>query len=270
VKRKCPSAGLKLALGRVYEIAARHPILSYHVSFAINWRFPPAGYPPPKTLASSPTQAWPTLGQEKRTFWPANQRNSVEQSGKRHYRAVIVTPDQAFKILMALPESERVLTLVIAATGLRLSEALGLQWQGLCQSADQSSPGMGEQQSDQEAIFSQNDTDRAADVCVIGRTVREQLFGVENPVGKVIRVSGLPCKVVATLHPKGLSFSGQDQDDTIILPYTTAQKKIKGITWLDDILCSAVSQDVVKMAGQESTVVSGSTQQGNAHTTLAR
>jgi hypothetical protein len=74
-------------------------------------------------------------------------RNWVEQSGKRHYKAVIVTPDQAFKILMALPESERVLTLVIAATGLRLSEALGLQWQGLCQSADQSSPGMGGQQS---------------------------------------------------------------------------------------------------------------------------
>jgi putative ABC transport system permease protein len=55
---------------------------------------------------------------------------------------------------------------------------------------------------------------------------------------------------VATLHPKGLSLSGQDQDDTIILPYTTAMKKIKGITWLDDILCSAVSPDVIKMAGQ--------------------
>jgi integrase len=115
-----------LALGRVYKIAARHPILSYHVSFAINWRFPPAGYPPPKTLASSRT-----LGQEKRTFWPANQRNWVEQSGKSHHKAVIVTPDQAFKILVALPESERVLTLVIAATGLRISEALGLQWQGV-------------------------------------------------------------------------------------------------------------------------------------------
>src|ERR1700692_867644 len=97
---------------------------------------------------------------------------------------------------------------------------------------------------DQGAIFSQDDTDRAADVCVIGRTVREQLFGVENPVGKVIRVNSLPCKVVATLHPKGLSLSGQDQDDTIILPYTMAQKKLKGINWLDDILCSAVSPDV--------------------------
>lgn len=61
--------------------------------------------------------------------------------------------------------------------------------------------------------------------------------------------------MVGTLHPKGLSLSGQDQDDTIILPYTTAQKKIKGITSLDDILCSAVSPDVVKMAGQEATAV---------------
>ncbi len=101
------------------------------------------------------------------------------------------------------------------------------------------------------AIFTQDDVDSAADVCVIGRTVREQLFGVEDPVGKVIRVRNLPCKVIATLAPKGLSATGQDQDDTIVLPYTTAQKKIKGVTWLDDILCSAVSQDTVKLAGQQ-------------------
>ena len=107
----------------------------------------------------------------------------------------------------------------------------------------------------QGALFSQDDVERAANVCVIGRTVRDQLFGVEGPVGKVIRISSLPCKVVATLQPKGQSLSGQDQDDTIILPYTTAQKKLKGITWLDDILCSAVSQDAVKMAGQEATAV---------------
>jgi putative ABC transport system permease protein len=108
---------------------------------------------------------------------------------------------------------------------------------------------------DQGAVFSQDDVDRAADVCVLGRTVRDQLFGVEDPVGKVIRVNSLPCKVVATVQPKGLALSGQDQDDTIIIPYTTAQKKLKGITWLDDILCSAVSQDAVKMAGQEATAV---------------
>jgi len=67
----------------------------------------------------------------------------------------------------------------------------------------------------------------------------------------VIRINTLPFTVVATLQPKGLSLSGQDQDDTVIVPYTTAQKKIKGISWLDDILCSAVSQDAVKLAGQQ-------------------
>ncbi|HZC65916.1 MAG TPA: ABC transporter permease, partial [Candidatus Dormibacteraeota bacterium] len=108
---------------------------------------------------------------------------------------------------------------------------------------------------DQGAVFSQDDVDRAADVCTIGRTVREQLFGAEDPIGKVMRVNNLPCTVVAVLHPKGLSLDGRDQDDTVILPYTMAQKKLKGITWLDDILCSAISQDAVKMAGQEATAV---------------
>jgi putative ABC transport system permease protein len=104
-------------------------------------------------------------------------------------------------------------------------------------------------QLDQGAFFTQEDTERAANVCVIGRTVRDQLFGVEDPIGKVIRLKDLPCRVVATMQPKGLSVSGQDQDDTVILPYTTAMKKLKGINWLDDILCSAISPDAVKPAG---------------------
>src|SRR5947207_1522343 len=61
---------------------------------------------------------------------------------------------------------------------------------------------------DQGAAFSEDDVDRAADVCVIGRTVRGQLFGVEDPIGKVMRMNNIPCKVVATLMPKGLSLSG--------------------------------------------------------------
>ncbi|MDQ1408655.1 MAG: putative transport system permease protein [Acidobacteriaceae bacterium] len=109
--------------------------------------------------------------------------------------------------------------------------------------------------ADQGTIFTNDDVERAADVCVIGATVREQLFGVEDPIGKVIRVKNLPCKVIGVLHAKGLSMSGQDQDDYIVLPYTTAQKKIKGNAWLDDILCSAVSQDSVKLAGQEAAAI---------------
>jgi putative ABC transport system permease protein len=101
------------------------------------------------------------------------------------------------------------------------------------------------------AVFGPDDVESAADVCVIGRTVRNQLFDAANPIGKVIRVNNLPCKVVAALEAKGLAVSGQDEDDLIILPYTTVQKKIKGITWLDDILCSAVSPEAVKLAGQQ-------------------
>jgi len=101
------------------------------------------------------------------------------------------------------------------------------------------------------AVFTQDDVDRAADVCVIGHTVRDQLFGVHDPVGAVMRVGTLPCKVVATLEPKGLSSGGRDEDDTILMPFTTVQKKIKGVEWLDDILCSAISQDVVKAAGRQ-------------------
>jgi putative ABC transport system permease protein len=108
---------------------------------------------------------------------------------------------------------------------------------------------------DEGTIFTHDDVERAADVCDIGRTVRDQLFGPEDPIGKVIRVKDLPCKVIGVLHPKGLSMSGQDQDDNIILPYTTAQKKIKGNAWLDDILCSAVSQSSVKIAGQEAAAI---------------
>jgi putative ABC transport system permease protein len=101
------------------------------------------------------------------------------------------------------------------------------------------------------AVFNQDDVDSAADVCVIGRTVRDLLFGAQDPIGKVLRVKDVPCKVVATLAPKGLAVSGQDEDDLIVLPYTTVQKKIKGIPWLDDILCSAVSPAAVKLAGQQ-------------------
>jgi putative ABC transport system permease protein len=91
------------------------------------------------------------------------------------------------------------------------------------------------------APFSDRDVERAADVCVIGATIRDQLFGAEDPIGKTMRVKTLPCQVVGVLVARGQSGFGQDQDDTLLLPYTTAQKKLKGISWVDDLLCSAVS-----------------------------
>src|SRR4029078_10996163 len=62
--------------------------------------------------------------------------------------------------------------------------------------------------------------------CVLGRTVAEQLFGEDNPVGEFVRVRALSCQVLGVLGKKGQSQSGQDQDDVILMPYTTVRRKL--------------------------------------------
>ena len=103
------------------------------------------------------------------------------------------------------------------------------------------------------ANFSEEDVDRAANVCVLGSTVRDELFVDEDAIGQTINIKGVPCKVIGVLTARGASVSGQDQDDTVVMPYTTAQKKVMGQPWLDDILCSAISFDAIKQAGQQAT-----------------
>jgi putative ABC transport system permease protein len=97
------------------------------------------------------------------------------------------------------------------------------------------------------AGFVAEDVERASDICVIGQTVKEKLFGEEAAVGELVRVGTQPFRVVGVLTAKGQSATGQDQDDTIWFPYTTAMKKVRGggQVWLDDILCSAEApQDI--------------------------
>src|SRR6266436_2497432 len=95
------------------------------------------------------------------------------------------------------------------------------------------------------------DVERANNVCVLGQTIVDQLFGSQDPIGETIRVKDEPCLVVGVLDVKGQSATGQDQDDNFLMPYTTVMKKIKGQLWLDDIMCSAVSARVVDRAELE-------------------
>jgi putative ABC transport system permease protein len=90
-------------------------------------------------------------------------------------------------------------------------------------------------------IFTPEQVVSAASVCLLGRTVRERLFADEDPLGQTIRVGTIPFKVIGTLGAKGHNTQGQDQDDFIMLPYTTAERKLKGVTWFDDLMCSATS-----------------------------
>ncbi len=108
---------------------------------------------------------------------------------------------------------------------------------------------------DRGSSFFQSDVDFAANVCLLGQTVVENLFGNEDPVGKTIRVKNLPCMVVGVLAAKGQSAFGQDQDDVLIMPFTTVQRKIKGIDWLDDIMCSAVSPEAIDPAERQITTL---------------
>jgi putative ABC transport system permease protein len=97
------------------------------------------------------------------------------------------------------------------------------------------------------------DDERAAGVCLIGATVREQLFGTEDAVGRVIRLENQFYEVVGVLAAKGQTPTGQDQDDTIMLPFRTALRRVRGasISWLDDILLSAVAPEAVGPAGEQ-------------------
>ncbi len=100
--------------------------------------------------------------------------------------------------------------------------------------------------------FTQEDVTLAANVAVIGETVRKNLFGAVAPVGQTIRISNLPFKVVGVLTAKGQSAAmGDDQDDTIIIPITTLQKKITGQNWLRYISVSAKSKAASYAAQQQ-------------------
>jgi putative ABC transport system permease protein len=100
------------------------------------------------------------------------------------------------------------------------------------------------------SFFSQEQVENVDNVVVLGESVKKQLFGTVPPVGDVVRIQGVVFQVIGVLAAKGQSASGQDQDDVIMMPWTTTQKKIKGkgYGWLDDILCSAVSREMVNPA----------------------
>ena len=101
-------------------------------------------------------------------------------------------------------------------------------------------------------MFSDQDVQTAAKVCVIGKTVVDNLFpGGENPVGKVIRFQKLPFRVVGVLKSKGYNSMGMDQDDMVLAPYTTVQKRILAITYLQGIYCSALSEELTPQATEE-------------------
>ncbi|MEO8191928.1 MAG: ABC transporter permease [Acidobacteriota bacterium] len=104
---------------------------------------------------------------------------------------------------------------------------------------------------DKGSFFGDSEVKSAAKVVVLGATVARSLFGDENPVSQTVRIKNFPFKVIGVLESKGGSTMGQDQDDTVIAPYTTVMKLLKRSTKIDMFMASAVSRDAVDEAQTE-------------------
>ena len=105
-------------------------------------------------------------------------------------------------------------------------------------------------------VFTDEDVATAGKVCLLGQTVVDNIFnGVENPIGKIIRFNKIPLKVIGVLEKKGENTFGQDQDDIILAPYTTVQKRIMAITYIQTIYAAALDEKSSDTATKEIGVV---------------
>ena len=100
--------------------------------------------------------------------------------------------------------------------------------------------------------FTDEDVKKYAKVGLIGQTIVEELFDDgEDPIGKTIRIGNMPFKVIGTLKERGENSMGMDQDDLVVMPYSTVQKRMLGVDYIQQIVCSAASEDVAEAAVAE-------------------
>jgi putative ABC transport system permease protein len=101
------------------------------------------------------------------------------------------------------------------------------------------------------SFFGDNEVRSASKVCLLGSTVATALFGDQDPVGESVRIKNFPFRVVGVLETKGGNTPGQDQDVSVVAPYTTVMRLLKGRNRIDMFMASAVSQDAVPQAQAE-------------------
>jgi putative ABC transport system permease protein len=146
--------------------------------------------------------------------------------------ASTLTPDDA----AAITQVPGVLY-AAAGSNMRAQMVAGnLNWNTQLQGTDIDYPLINAWPTQLGAFFTSQDVQTAAKVVVLGSVVREQLFGTDvNPVGEVIRISNQPFTVVGVMAAKGQSQIGQDRDDVAFAPYTTVMKKLRGVTFINNV-----------------------------------
>jgi len=149
-------------------------------------------------------------------------------------------------------------SIAFASPVLRRQEQLvagNLNWGSLTQGVAPEFQQIRDWQIEAGRFLHEGDMDSAAKVAVIGQTVARQLFGNDDPIDSVIRIRNIPFRIVGTLAAKGQTGQGTDQDDTVMIPYTTMQKRLMRITWLQSIVVRAVNAERVQEAQEQITLL---------------
>ncbi|HEY6843923.1 MAG TPA: ABC transporter permease [Thermoanaerobaculia bacterium] len=174
---------------------------------------------------------------------------AVTQSGARLFTGnSTLTPEDADAIKAECPAVAYVCPTVRTAAQIVAGE---LNWGTSIQGVSPDYPLIRSWNVEQGDFFSDQDVKSAAKVCVLGATVAENLFPSGAAVGQIVRIKNVPFRVDGVLERKGGNMMGQDQDDTVLAPYTTVMKRLSGKTKIDMIQVSATAPNLVQEAQNE-------------------
>lgn len=177
---------------------------------------------------------------------------TVTQGGVRTgFGGVRTLSDSDAKAIM-----EEIPSVALASPALRQVNQIvagNLNWSTVVQGVAPEFQQIRDWQAEDGRFINQADVDSAAKVALIGKSVADNLFGNEDPIDAVIRIRKIPFRVIGVLGAKGQTGQGTDQDDVVMIPYTTMQKRIMRITHVQSIVVSAVSAEKTQDAQQQIT-----------------
>src|SRR5271156_5010195 len=179
-----------------------------------------------------------SLGQNVVLVFAGNWSSSGVRSGWGG--AGTMTVDDALAISREVPG---VLSVSPEVRDRQQAQANGLNWNTQVLGEGQDYLDIREWPLEDGAMFTDQDVRGTTKVCVIGKTIVAQLFPNEDPVGKTLRIRDIPFKVLGVLSPKGLSVMGTDQDDVVVIPYTSEMKRVSRRTNLSSINVQSASPD---------------------------
>ncbi len=181
-----------------------------------------------------------SLGQNLINVFPGANNTGGVRGGWGTASSLTIDDAEAIKLeipgVMGVSPTTRDYTQLIAGA---------LNWRCLIQGESADFPSIRAWPLADGAFFTDNDVRTTAKVCVIGNTVAEQLYPGTDPIGQTLRVRNIPLRIVGVLIPKGFNAYGQDQDDVVIIPYTTAMKRVTKRDRISQITVQAQSDKVM-------------------------